>query len=83
MVLQPLEFADCLADSPWFRQNLHEHEVILEETHKNIKTIELLCRDLVQCTRSKQFIHFFNGIIEVFFYLFDLREGERVQFKYI
>ncbi|VDN52990.1 unnamed protein product [Dracunculus medinensis] len=52
MVLQPLEFADCLADSPWFRQNLHEHEVILEETHKNIKTIELLCRDLVQCTRK-------------------------------
>ncbi|VDM38216.1 unnamed protein product [Toxocara canis] len=52
MVLRPLEFADCLSDSPWFRQNLHEHESVLEDAHKNIKNIESQCRELIQCTRK-------------------------------
>ncbi|VDK84974.1 unnamed protein product [Onchocerca ochengi] len=52
MVLRPLEFADCLSDSPWFRQNLREHESVLENAHKNIKNIETQCRELIQCTRK-------------------------------
>ncbi|KAI1729033.1 BAR domain of APPL family domain-containing protein [Ditylenchus destructor] len=47
MVLKPLEFSDCLADSPWFRQNLHSHENALEETSKKIKTIEQQCRKII------------------------------------
>ncbi|EJW80905.1 hypothetical protein WUBG_08186, partial [Wuchereria bancrofti] len=51
MVLRPLEFADCLSDTPWFRQNLREHESVLEDAHKNIKNIEIQCRELIHCTR--------------------------------
>lgn len=58
MVLRPLEFADCLSDSPWFRQNLREHENVLEDAHKNIKNIEIQCRELIQCTKSKFYIVF-------------------------
>ncbi|XP_071088497.1 rho GTPase-activating protein 26-like isoform X8 [Haliotis cracherodii] len=39
MGLQPLEFADCLADSPYFREKLHEHERELESTSKGIKSL--------------------------------------------
>ncbi|XP_041357264.1 rho GTPase-activating protein 26-like isoform X2 [Gigantopelta aegis] len=39
MGLQPLEFADCLTDSPYFREKLHEHERELERTSKSIKNL--------------------------------------------
>lgn len=39
MGLQPLEFADCLTDSPLFRTKLAEHEKELERTSKAIKTL--------------------------------------------
>ncbi|XP_064608409.1 rho GTPase-activating protein 26-like isoform X2 [Liolophura sinensis] len=39
MGLLPLEFADCLTDSPSFREKLHEHEKELERTSKSIKTL--------------------------------------------
>ncbi|XP_013084458.2 rho GTPase-activating protein 26-like isoform X3 [Biomphalaria glabrata] len=39
MGLQPLEFADCLTDSPYFRTKLAEHEKELERTSKFIKTL--------------------------------------------
>ncbi|KAL8616741.1 hypothetical protein ACOMHN_017779 [Nucella lapillus] len=39
MGLQPLEFADCLTDSPLFRTKLNEHERELEHTRKAIKTL--------------------------------------------
>lgn len=39
MGLQPLEFADCLTDSPLFRTKLTEHEKELERTSKAIKTL--------------------------------------------
>ena len=39
MGLQPLEFADCLTDSPLFRTKLTEHERELERTSKAIKTL--------------------------------------------
>lgn len=55
MVLKPLEFSDALSDSPWFRQNLHEHEQALDETAKSIKLIADHCRKLISCMRSKKF----------------------------
>ncbi|XP_050417323.1 rho GTPase-activating protein 26 isoform X4 [Patella vulgata] len=39
MGLQPLEFGDCLTDSPFFREKLHEHEKELERTSKAIKNL--------------------------------------------
>ncbi|WKY00969.1 hypothetical protein Q1695_015181 [Nippostrongylus brasiliensis] len=52
MVLKPLEFSECIADTPWFRQNLHEHETALEDAYKSIKNIETQCRELISCTRK-------------------------------
>uniref|UniRef100_A0A1I7XJQ0 Rho GTPase-activating protein 26 n=1 Tax=Heterorhabditis bacteriophora TaxID=37862 RepID=A0A1I7XJQ0_HETBA len=52
MVLKPLEFSDCISDSPWFRQNLHEHENALDDAYKSIKNIETQCRELISCTRK-------------------------------
>lgn len=71
MVLRPLEFADCLSDSPWFRQNLREHENVLEDAHKNIKNIEIQCRELIQCTKSKFYIvpTVFSRSLQVFLHL--------------
>ncbi|XP_059480973.1 rho GTPase-activating protein 26 isoform X4 [Neocloeon triangulifer] len=37
MGLLPLEFTDCLTDSPYFRENLHAHEKELEKTSQQIK----------------------------------------------
>ncbi|VDP35413.1 unnamed protein product [Soboliphyme baturini] len=53
MVLRPLEFADCLADSPWFRANLHEHECSLQRSYKTIKLLENQCRELVSAAHKK------------------------------
>uniref|UniRef100_A0AC34RJC4 Rho GTPase-activating protein 26 n=1 Tax=Panagrolaimus sp. JU765 TaxID=591449 RepID=A0AC34RJC4_9BILA len=52
MVLKPLEFSDALSDSPWFRQNLHEHEQALDETAKSIKQIADHCRKLISSMRK-------------------------------
>ena len=37
--LKPLEFTDCLTDSPYFRENLHYHERELENTNQQIKRL--------------------------------------------
>ena len=39
MGLLPLEFADCLIDSPYFRENLKSHEKQLDQTSSDIKGI--------------------------------------------
>ncbi|PIC42238.1 hypothetical protein B9Z55_009379 [Caenorhabditis nigoni] len=52
MVLRALEFSDSISDSPWFRQNLHDHEVALDDAFKNIKLIENQCKDLIACTKK-------------------------------
>ncbi|XP_021366144.1 rho GTPase-activating protein 26-like isoform X3 [Mizuhopecten yessoensis] len=39
MGLEPLEFAECLTDSPFFREKLHDHEKELERTSKAIKLL--------------------------------------------
>ncbi|GFO09209.1 rho GTPase-activating protein [Plakobranchus ocellatus] len=53
MGLQPLEFADCLTDSPFFRTKLAEHEKELERTSKFIKTLVHHGRDVYNA--AKQF----------------------------
>lgn len=53
MVLKPLEFSESLSDSPWFRQNLADHETALEGAYKSIKHIESQCKDLINAARSK------------------------------
>ncbi|XP_037087857.1 rho GTPase-activating protein 26-like, partial [Pollicipes pollicipes] len=57
--LLPLELADCLTDSPHFRQNLHAYEKELENTSASIKTLvkdikEVLdaAKQLSRCQRA-------------------------------
>ena len=51
--LPPLEFTDCLADSPFFRDNLHIHEKELERTSHQIKRLEKEVKDLITAAKSK------------------------------
>lgn len=45
--LKPLEFTDCLTDSPYFRENLHYHERELEKTSQQIKRLIKEVKDLL------------------------------------
>ncbi|KAJ8721134.1 hypothetical protein PYW08_006599 [Mythimna loreyi] len=49
--LQPLEFTECLADSPQFRENLQRHEKELERTSQQIKRLIKEVKDVVQAAR--------------------------------
>lgn len=51
-LLQPLEFTDCLTDSPYFRENLHAHERELEKTSLAIKALIKEVKDLVNAARG-------------------------------
>ena len=53
MGLQPLEFRDCLTDSPYFRDKLHAHEKELERTSKNIKALISECKELISAAKSR------------------------------
>ena len=53
MGLLPLEFSECLTDSPHFREKLHAHEKELERTSKAIKGLVQECKDLIQAAKSK------------------------------
>ena len=53
MGLLPLEFADCLIDSPYFRENLKSHEKQLDQTSSDIKGI---IRDIQVRIYEKQVI---------------------------
>ena len=53
MGLKPLEFADCLTDSPYFRTKLQEHEKELERTSKFIKTLVHHGRDVYNAAKRK------------------------------
>uniref|UniRef100_A0A182MS27 BAR domain-containing protein n=1 Tax=Anopheles culicifacies TaxID=139723 RepID=A0A182MS27_9DIPT len=50
--LQPLEFIDCLIDSPDFRENLNKHEKELEKTSQQIKRIIKEIKDLLAAAKS-------------------------------
>ena len=51
--LAALEFADCLTDSPEFRENLNRHEKELDKTSQQIKRIIKEIKDLLQAAKSK------------------------------
>lgn len=51
--LQPLEFTECLADSPHFRENLQRHEKELERTSQQIKRLVKEVKDVVQAAKRK------------------------------
>ena len=51
--LPPLEFTDCLVDSPFFRENLHAHEKELERTSQQIKRLVKEVKDLINAAKSK------------------------------
>ncbi|GBP86841.1 Rho GTPase-activating protein 26 [Eumeta japonica] len=49
--LQPLEFSECLTDSPQFRENLHNHEKELERTSQQIKRLIKEVKDTVHAAK--------------------------------
>jgi len=51
--LKPLEFTDCLTDSPYFRENLHYHERELEKTSQQIKRLVKEVKDLLLAAKSE------------------------------
>ena len=53
MGLLPLEFTDCLSDSPYFRENLHAHERELDKTNKQIKGLISEVKDLLTAAKGK------------------------------
>lgn len=53
MGLLPLEFTECLTDSPYFRENLQGHEKELEKTSIAIKVLIKEVKDLVNAARGK------------------------------
>uniref|UniRef100_A0A336MDA1 CSON015484 protein n=1 Tax=Culicoides sonorensis TaxID=179676 RepID=A0A336MDA1_CULSO len=50
--LQPLEFTDCLLDSPEFRDNLKKHEQELEKSSHQIKQIIKEVKDLLFAAKN-------------------------------
>ena len=53
MTLMPLEFKDCLTDSPYFREKLQAHEKELDRTSQAIKSLIKELKDLIVAARSK------------------------------
>lgn len=49
--LQPLEFEECIVDSPEFRENLNRHEKELDHTSQQIKRIIKEVRELVSAAK--------------------------------
>lgn len=52
MGLPPLEFTDCLTDSPYFRRDLQAHEKELERTSTSIKGLIKDVKDLLSKARE-------------------------------
>lgn len=53
MGLLPLEFTDCLTNSPYFRENLHAHEKELERTSQSIKLLIKEVKDLLTAAKRE------------------------------
>lgn len=51
--LPPLDFKECMSDSPYFRENLHKHEKELDNTSQQIKRIIKEVKDLLNAARRK------------------------------
>ena len=66
MGLLPLEFTECLTDSPYFRENLHAHEKELEKTSLAIKVLIKEVKDLVNAARGKTIPPVLSSLISLF-----------------
>ena len=51
MGLLPLEFSDCMLDSPYFRENLKAHEKQLDQTSTDIKVIIKDIQDVLDAAK--------------------------------
>lgn len=56
MGLLPLEFSECLTDSPYFREKLHTHEKELERTSKGIKQLIRESKELLAAASSRCYL---------------------------
>ena len=54
MGLLPLEFTECLQDSPYFRDSLHSHEKELERTSNNIKELIKQVKNLLNAAKGEE-----------------------------
>ncbi|XP_044748159.1 rho GTPase-activating protein 26 isoform X2 [Coccinella septempunctata] len=66
VTLPPLEFTECISDSPYFRENLRKHECELEVTNQQIKRIIKEVKDLLQAAKQlgmaqRSFANCLNG----------------------
>ena len=52
MGLMPLEYKDCITDSPYFRQKLHSHEKELDRTSQAIKVLTKEVKELVAAAKG-------------------------------
>lgn len=52
MGLMPLEYKDCITDSPYFRQKLHAHEKELDRTSQAIKVLTKEVKELVAAAKG-------------------------------
>lgn len=50
--LPPLEFTECMSDSPYFRDNLHQHEKELDNTSQQIKRLIKEVKDLLSAAKQ-------------------------------
>lgn len=53
MGLKPLEFSECLLDSPYFRESIHDHEKELDQANDAIKSLIKECRNLIKALESR------------------------------
>ena len=64
MGLKPLEFSDCLLDTPYFRDNIYEHERELERTNEAIKGLIKECKALQRAIESESYnIHQMPSVV--------------------
>ena len=66
MGLKPLEFSDCLLDSPYFRDSIHDHEKELDQANGAIKSLIKECQNLIKALESKFFSYLNTGRIDLF-----------------
>lgn len=69
MGLLPLEYTDCLTDTPHYRENLRAHEKELERTSQAIKGLIKEVKDLLAAARSKKKFKYFQIVLLLPFYL--------------
>ena len=53
MVLRPLEYSECVTDSPFFRETLLAHEKELENTAESIKVLVKACKRLLAAQKGE------------------------------